>query len=112
MNKNKTIEPCATCGLTECLPGQSHGPGLFYHVDARRFISLDEVEANQENGSSHLSPGLPEGFRSLGAYERELEQKEEDRKRKIRERVQRHRKRKRLEGGQDVTLGNPQRLEL
>ena len=98
MNKNKTIGPCATCGLAECLPDQPQGPGLFYHVDARRFISLDEVEANQENGSSHLSPGLPEGFRSLGAYERELEQKKEEKKRRNREYVRRHRERKRLAG--------------
>ena len=102
---------CPTCGLTECLPDHPHGPGKFYHADLRRFLTFDEIEANQANGSSHLSPGLPKGLRSLGAYERHLEQKEEDRKRKIRERVQRHRKRKRLEGGQDVTLGNPQTLE-
>ena len=102
-----TNGPCPTCGLGECLPDHPHGPGLFYHVDAGRFITLDEVEGNQGNGSNQLEPGLPKGFRSLGAYERHLEQKEEDRKKKTRERVQRHRERKRVEGGRDVTLGTP-----
>lgn len=102
-----TDGPCPTCGMKECLPGQSHGPDRFYHVGLGRFLTFDEIEVNRENGSSQLEPGLPEGFRSLGAYERHLEQKKEDQKRKVRARVQRHRKRKRLEGGQDVTLGTP-----
>ena len=100
-------EPCGSCGLEICLPDHPHGPGLFYHVGLGRFLTFDEIEVHRENGSSQLEPGLPEDFRSLGAYERHLEQKKEDRKRKVRDRVQRHRKRKRLEGGQDVTLGTP-----
>ena len=88
-------EPCPTCGLRECLPGQSHGPDRFYHVGTGRFITLDEVEASQGNGSNQLEPGLPEGFRSLGAYERHLEQRNEERKSKNRERVRRFRERER-----------------
>ena len=90
--------PCATCGLDWCLPSHSHGPGLFYHVDLRRFLTFDEIEAIQGNGSNQLEPGLPEGFRSLKAYERHLEQRKEERKRKNREYVRRHRERKRLAG--------------
>ena len=102
-----TNGPCPACGLKECLPDHPHGPYKFFNVDILSFLTFDEIEANQGNGSNQLEPGLPEDFRSLGAYERHLEQKKEDRKRKVRDRVQRHRKRKRLEGGQDVTLGTP-----
>ena len=93
-----TNGPCATCGLKECLPSQSHGPDKFYHVDLRRFLTFAEIEANCGNGSVQLSPGLPKGVRSLGAYEREIEQREAERKRKNREYVRRHRERKRLAG--------------
>ena len=89
---------CPTCGLRECLPDHPHGPGKFYHVDLRRFLTFDEIEANQGNGSTQLSPGLPKGFRSLDAYERELARQEEEQKRKNREYVRRHRERKRLGG--------------
>ena len=91
-----TNGPCPTCGLKECLPHAPHGPGQFYHVGTGRFLTLDEVEASQGNGSSQLEPGLPEGFRSLGAYERHLEREQGEQKRKNREYVRRHRERKRL----------------
>lgn len=88
--------PCSTCGLKECLPDQPHGSGQFYHADLCRFVSLDEVAVRGSNGD-RLEPRLPEGFRSVKAYERELEQKREEQKRKTRERVRRYRQRKRLE---------------
>jgi len=98
MSKNKTIGPCPTCGLDWCLPDHPHGPEQFYHVEVQRFLTFDEIETNCGNGSNQLEPGLPKGVPSLMAYERELEQREEDRKSKNREYVRRHRERKRLAG--------------
>ncbi|MDA2931836.1 hypothetical protein MYX19_01575 [Nitrospinae bacterium AH-259-F20] len=91
-------EPCGVCGLDRCLPSHPHPRGTVYHVDMVRFVALDEVGANRGNGSHRLEPGLPEGFRSLKAYERELEDRQEEKRRKVRERVRRHRERRRLEG--------------
>lgn len=91
-------EPCGSCGLDWCLPDHPHGSARFYHADLQRFLTFAEIEANCGNGSSQLEPGLPEGFRSLGAYERHLEQRKEERKRKNRERVRRFREREREKG--------------
>ena len=88
--------PCPTCGLKECLPDQPHGLGQIYHVDLRRFITLDEAAARRGDGD-RLEPRLPEGYQSMKAYERELARKAEEKKRKTRERVRRCRQRKRLE---------------
>lgn len=90
-----TNGPCPTCGLRACLPDHPHGPGKFYHVKTRRFITIEEVDTN---GGRLLGPGLPAGFHSLKEYEQGLERKREERRRKVREYVRRHRERKRLAG--------------
>ena len=90
-----TNGPCPICGLKECLPDQSHGPGQFFHADLRRFVTLDEAAARMGDGD-RLEPRLPEGFRSVKAYERDLQKKQEERRRKTKDRVRRHRQRKRL----------------